>query len=154
MKEEKEDWFDDYVESYVAEEALAPKIKDIPQKVRDNWFGKSEIEKWELHDIDKDELKNFFSYQDLEDLYSKEHWNTDGIEKEGTFFNPDGIPNLYNLRNSEDFFMYDFGDRKVLFNVYEIKNSYKKKNVITLIGWDYSIVIDLDDKTIETIYTR
>lgn len=154
MATEEKDWFDEYAEAYVAEEVLGPKIKDVPKQFKDTWFGKSEIKKWELHGIDKDELKNFIRYQDLDDIYSKEYWNTDGMEEKGTFFVPEGTPNLYQLKNSEDLYMFDFGDRKVLFNVYEIRDVYKKKNVITLSGWDYNVIIDLDDKTIETVYTR
>ena len=148
---EEDNWFDNYAESYVAEEI---KIKDIPKQIKDTWFGINEIEKWDIHEIDVDELENFFRYQDLNDIYSKEFWNTDGMEQEGTFFLPEGTPNLYQHKGSEDLFMYDFGDKKVLFCVYEIKSVYKKKDIITLMGWDYNILIDVNDKSIETIYTR
>ena len=149
MTEEK-DWFDDYAENYVE-----PAVKDIIKKpIPDGWFGVNEILNWELHGICKEDLDNWSFFRTLSDIYSSDYWITKGFEDEGCFFTKEGTENLYEVKGNEDLFMYDFGDRKVLFNVYEIKNVYKKKNTITLQGWDYNILIDLEDKTIETIYTR
>lgn len=145
MTEEK-DWFDEYTENYVAE----PIVKMNP--LVENWYGKSEIMSWERHEIDKDEIKHLI--EDRSGVYSPEYYDVEGIELEGGFFLPEGTPHLYQSNRGEDFFMYDFGDRKVIFCVYEIKDVYEKKGMIILQGWDYNIIIDKEEKTIETKYTR
>jgi hypothetical protein len=152
---ENDDWFDDYAANYVEPESIAQKKRDLQK----GWYGKSEILKWDFHGTEEtyqktDEIEELVDFEKLSDVYSKDYWNTDGLEDDGAFFFPEGTENLYQMKGSEDVFMYDFGDRKVLFYVYEIKDIHKRKEVITISGWDYNVIIDLKDKTIETHYTR
>jgi len=144
--ETEKDWFDEYAENYVAEP-----IKKI-KPLKDNWFGKSEIMSWERHILEEDDIVDLI--EDKTGVYSPEYYDIEGFELEGGFFIPEGTPNLYHSNRFEDLFMYDFGDRKVIFCVYEIRNVFEKKGMIILQGWDYNIIIDKESKTIETKYTR
>jgi hypothetical protein len=144
---ENDNWFDNYAANYVT---ITPAKQNIPK----GWFGKNEILKWELHNIDKDEIEDVINFEILSDIYSKDYWNIEELEDKGAFFFKEGTNDLYQLKNSEDVFMYDFGNRKVLFYVYQIKDVHKRKKVITISGWDANVILDLDDKTIETHYTR
>lgn len=144
------DWFDDYAASHVETE---PEKQNVP----DGWFGKNEIlNTWELHHIDVQwDLNDMNFFEDIDVVFPSEAWKHDGIETEGRFFFKEQIvDNLYGCSKLSNYFMYDFGDRKVLFRVDDVRDIYKRKNIITLVGWDVNVIIDLDDKKIETIYTR
>lgn len=144
MAEDK-DWFDNFAEAYIEPDI---KKRNIPS----GWYGKNNIlNTWEFFNLDVDDLDGF---DDLTINFNGDYWNIDGLETEGMFFQPEGTENLYVSKDNEEIFMFDFGDRKVIFNVYQIENVYKKKKVITLKGWETDIIIDLDDKTIEEVNTR
>lgn len=61
---------------------------------------------------------------------------------------------IFHCRKNEDVCLLIKDDKKYVFCVYQNTGYYEDDNKLTFTGWDYNIIVDIDEMTFKTKYVR
>ena len=124
---------------------------DITKSYKDNpkWikFSKKQFINI-LSEEDQIDAENMFEYNSDESLEDEKYY----VYFKKIAYEDDDVK-IYEGK-TEDLLYMKLGGEDRIFNQYQIEGIYRKKNVITITGWDFNTIIDLDDNTIEDESTR
>ena len=126
---------------------------DITKSYKDNpnWIKFSKEQFIQTIAMDKGNLNdatNQFKYNSELSLEDEKYY----VYFKKTFYEDDQLK-IYEGK-SEDLLYMKLDGQDHIFSVYQIESVYRRKNVITITGWDYNMVVDLDDNSIEREDTR
>lgn len=96
-------------------------------------------------------------YQELFDYYSEEDY--DGsyfirFIKSEEFKNKGESIILFDSPKNEDIFLLKKSEKLYFLNIYQSNNYYQDDDKLTFTGWDYNIIVNLNDMSAKTKYTR
>lgn len=105
-----------------------------------------------LSNFDEDDYNECFENYSEQELTEDDEFSDPFLR----FLKSDEYDNvhIFNLRKNDDFFIIKKGDELTFINVYQISNYYEDDGKVTFCGWDYNVIVNLEDMSIKTVYVR